>query len=186
MDRSTFTNINTRWWLNADALEPDDAENRKLISQDFGWGRDVEWYKEEKKLNALYDILEGSSHELWRTVDAAADNAELQAAWWKEVAELVKEKKPGLGVKVADEVHADQGQGAGGAVEESASGQKTPAAPAAAEKSSAFGGMISKDLQPAVDDLADLVAQAVADVPGAEELTPQELADLVAEVLAGR
>ena len=76
-----------------------------------------------------------------------------------------------------------------------------PPATRPAAKASAFGSArrpesgaaapgesaeIAKELQGVVDDLAPLVANAVAAVPGAENLSADELTQLVSEVLAGR
>jgi hypothetical protein len=62
--------------------------------------------------------------------------------------------------------------------------------PSPAKASAAFsassGTGIPERLQPAVDDLAAIVADVVATVPGAEELSAEELTQLVAEVLAGQ
>jgi hypothetical protein len=72
---------------------------------------------------------------------------------------------------------------------------KTPAKPSpfgsanranAAAKSPAEGGEIAKELESLVNDLAPLVANAVAAVPGAEALSAQELSEVVSEVLAGK
>jgi hypothetical protein len=69
--------------------------------------------------------------------------------------------------------------------------QAVPSAePRTAKVSSAFasasGTGIPERLQPAVDDLAAIVAEVVATVPGAEDLSAEELTQLVAEVLAGK
>ncbi len=186
MDRSTFTDTTSQWWLNADALEYSAGEVRKDIGEDLGCSRDYEWYRDGKKLDALYTLLERTPDELWRTVDQASDDLS-RAAWLKQVANSVK-----LGESQAGGARAEKlGDRAGepdAAPEESVAVEKAAPAPAPAppEKSSAFGNMISADLQPAVDDLAALVASVVAEVPGAEDLTPQDLAQLVAEVLAAQ
>jgi hypothetical protein len=84
----------------------------------------------------------------------------------------------------------------------SASGAASAAAASAPRKPSPFGstkraeadatpasasasGDIPDELEPVVDDLATAVAEAVAAVPGAEDLSPEELTQLVSEVLAG-
>jgi hypothetical protein len=46
-------------------------------------------------------------------------------------------------------------------------------------------GTVAEELQPVVNDLALLLAKAVAAVPGAESLTAEDLSAVVSEVLAG-
>jgi hypothetical protein len=182
VDRRTFTDITSEWWLNGDPVETSDVEMRKDIGRDLGCGREYAWYRDETQLNKLYTLLEGSPTELWRTIDQATDYRS-QIDWLKEVAAFVNPQTK-RGGAVPDEEHAEHAQGSDGAGVEPVPAEKSTPAPAAQEKSSPFNSMISAELQPTVNDLADVVANVVAEVPGAEELTPQELAELVAEVLA--
>jgi hypothetical protein len=189
VERIDFTNTASSWWLNGDAPEFSVGEPRKDIGGYLGWGRESEWYRDERKLDELYTLLEKSphEHELVRTIDDATDEIR-QAAWLKEVADLLNPEQPQAGGGLAGEVEADQPEGADAAAEESTPMDQAASVPGSQEKASPFGssGAITAELQPAVDDLAALVADAVAEVPGAEELSAQELAELVAEVLAGQ
>jgi hypothetical protein len=180
VDRRTFTDVTSQWWLSGDLPETSDVEMRKDIGGGLGCGREYAWFRDETELNKLYTLLEGSPTELWRTIDQATDYTS-QIDWLKEVAEFV-DLQTKRGGAVPDDEHAEHAQGS--ATEEPVSVERPTPAPAAQEKSSPFNSMISAELQPTVNDLADVVATVVAEVPGAEDLTPQELAELVAEVLA--
>ena len=122
---------------------------------------------------------------LSRVDEATDDRTKLE--WLQDVAELlnrlVRERDKGLSEKA--ERPEDSVVGAEPEVQTVPSAEPSPAKVSSAF-ASASGTGIPERLQPAVDDLAVIVAEVVATVPGAEDLSAEELTQLVAEVLAGK
>lgn len=191
MERTDFTNISTTWWLNAEAPDLSIVELRKDISDHLGWGREFVWYGDERRLDDLYTVIEQGDRDVLHRLDQAIDQSS-QIAWLQEVDDLV-DPKQSSGESLRDASQAGGAHPADGEkspadpVEEPITAAAPTATPSPPAKASPFGGgSITADLQPAVDDLAAVVANVVAEVPGAEELSAEEIADLIAEVLAGR
>jgi hypothetical protein len=184
MEPTDFTNVTSTWWFNGEELGASSVELRKDIGGYLGWGRESEWHRDEGNLLKLYDYLLEHDRELLGKVDVANDPTSRQE-WVQAVANLVNPDSPVKAAAPADETGDVQ-------IEPVEASQPAAAAASAAAsvkaKPSAFGPKqsdeITPELQPAVDDLASLVAEAVAAVPGAEELSPEELSRLVSEVLA--
>jgi hypothetical protein len=213
MERGDFTCIEPTWWLNGPGLEFASSELRKDIGDHLGWGRETPWYLEPARLDDLFNTLELRRAELLTNVDLAKDELARQT-WLQEVADLVNPASVSNANRTGDapaneptgtSTERTAAQTTAPA-KPSAFGSNKPAdspAQAAADtplsKPSPFGARkkaepdaapvvanveITEELQPVVADLAEIVANVVAAVPGAEELSPEELSQLVSEVLA--
>jgi hypothetical protein len=186
MESTDFTNVTEKWWFNGDKLDGPALELRKDIGRDLGHPRESEWYLVDTNLLKLYETLEGHNRDLLTRVDEATDDR-TRLEWLQDVAallnRLVREREKEISEK-AERPDDDS------VVEAEPDVQAEPSVePSPAKASSAFGPAsgtgIPERLQPAVDDLAAIVAEVVATVPGAEDLSAEELTQLVAEVLAG-
>lgn len=185
MESIAFTNVTEKWWFNGDKLEGSALELRKDIGRDLGHPRESEWYLIDTNLRKLYETLEGHDRDLLNRVDeATGDTSRLE--WLQDVAELLNRLVRERDKELSDKAEPPK---QGSVVEAE---PEVPAVrsvePGPAKPSSAFGPAsgtgIPERLQPAVDDLAAIVAEVVATVPGAEDLSAEELTQLVAEVLA--
>jgi hypothetical protein len=187
VDSTTFTNVSETWWFNGDHLETTALELRKDIGEKLGNPRESQWYLDGTKLQELYKFLEDHDRELLHRVDEATDDLS-RLVWLQAVATLLN---PSL--TDSDPASSKEAEQVGdGSAEEAEPVAPTgpspePSVPAASSPfGSATGTEIPERLQPAVDDLAAVVADVVASVPGAADLSAEELTELVAEVLAER
>ena len=186
MESIAFSNVTEKWWFNGDKLETTALDLRKDIGRDLGHPPESEWYLIDTNLLKLYETLEANDRELLTRVDeATGDTTRLE--WLQDVAALLNrlmQHDKDLSEK-AELPKEDAVVEAEPEVQAVSSAEPSPAKP-----SSAFGPAsgtgIPERLQPAVDDLAAIVAEVVATVPGAEDLSAEELTELVAEVLAGQ
>jgi hypothetical protein len=184
VDSAAFTNTSETWWFNGDQLETPALELRKDIGEYLKQPRESEWYLDEAKLQDLYRFLDENDRDLLRRVDEATDDR-TRLQWLQAVADLLNPPLPARAEATSGEVKGRLGPTEEAEPVTPAVASPEPTAPPPSSPFAASGGAdIPERLQPAVDDLAAVVADVVASVPGAEELSPEELSQLVAEVLA--
>ncbi|HWE57292.1 MAG TPA: hypothetical protein VG435_17430 [Acidimicrobiales bacterium] len=174
MDKSKFVDTVEPWWLADEDLRADTAEIRQAIGIWTGWGPD--WWLSEDNLTKFYDTLLGSLPDLITAAEQMVQPEE-RHEWLVEAATLFDPDR------AADDTDTDEtaAEGAGADELEADAPAGVASEEVAPAKPSVFGGgQIDSAL---VENVEVLLAEAIAAVDGAEELTPEEIAEIMAEVL---
>lgn len=185
MDRTTFadTGSESKWWLLEPEIDYSMVELRRDLSESLGYARDDEWYKEQSKLESLYDRLEQHDRTLLTDLDAADDN-DKRKVWLESVLSALEPEK--------DEVPAES------PASDAATAAPVASAAAAAPAKKRSGIFAKKDDQHPAGDAPSMDAseavkvvmnglddQRVAQLATELQMAPDEVRALLAQLPEG-